>query len=130
MMIELRPIELAGLKGLKRFRRAQGELHLDRSEARELAQEFAPALANKLGEVGLVVGEVQERRRGEKFLALEQHGRRRHQQHQRRHGPRSSRTCELMEAQSPAGVRDLIVVWTKATKADGLRSRPGAPRRL
>src|SRR3954452_7408217 len=50
MMIELRPIELAGLKGLKRFRRAQGELHLDRSEARKLAQEFAPALANKLGE--------------------------------------------------------------------------------
>src|SRR5205085_2042570 len=68
MLVTLTVVELAALEGLGRAGVWQLGTRLARGDAAELREELGAAAFDLLGQVGLVVGEVVERRGGRELL--------------------------------------------------------------
>ena len=83
--IALAPVELARGEGLGRGGIGDPLLDVRVGQRRELGQELAPPFGHGARQLGVVVGEVDERARRSELLSLEQHRRPRRQQQQRRH---------------------------------------------
>src|SRR5205823_13865883 len=81
------------------------------AEVAERLEFLAPALAHRLDQRGIAVGdEVEERLRRRPLLALEVERERRRERHERRGDAQTTRRGQLREALAPCPVADLVVV--------------------
>ena len=122
-LADLVPVELGALEGLGRL--GVGHVVRGPAEGGELA---APALAHQPAQLGvLVVGEVEERRGRAPLLALEQHGHRRPQQHQRGRHLQQARPDQHRRPLARGPVADLVVVLQvgRGTSTPAARSAAG-----
>src|ERR1043166_6704906 len=106
----LGPIELASGERLPVGRIIHGIRPIRRTETRELRHKIATSGANDLGEIRMVIGEIQERARRGKLLALKKHRRLRQQQQQRGECSIPTRTRLLVEPAAVAAVCYLIMI--------------------
>ena len=113
VMFAFGKVQSASLEGPTIGRIEKNLLAGRQSEARELAEEFAPALGHQGREFRIVVGKEKERRRCCEFLALKKHGSARRQQRERRQGFITARARELVNALTSGGIGDLVVILQK-----------------
>src|SRR3954468_17502783 len=129
MRLAFAQVELAAREGVRIGRVGQTGLRLRLRDAGKLSQELGASLADQLRQFLLVVGKVEERAGRLEFLPLKQHGRARREQQQGGHRPATARTAELMSAQAPSRVRDLVVILDKVDEAGRVQveTRRAAP---
>src|ERR1043165_6441214 len=114
LLVARAPIELAAEERVGRLGRRQRRFGGD---ALELLEELAPPLGHEGRQLGLVIGEGEERRGRGELLPLKQHRRLRREQEERRERADVGLPRELVDALAVGGVRDLIVVLQEADEA-------------
>jgi hypothetical protein len=107
-------VELAARERSRVGRVGQALVPFRQAEGRELAEELAPPLAHLFRQLGMMVGEVQERRRGCELLPLEKHRSTRAEEHDGGDRPVSPWRGELAAAQPGGRIGDLVVVLDEA----------------
>ena len=115
--VELRPLER-----LRVGRTMAAVLHLGMRQAAELREEVAAAPVHQLGQLRLVVAEVEERARRGELLPLEEHRRARRQQQQRRQRPVAAGVGQPVEPVASRRVGDLVVVLEEDDEAGGFEA--------
>ncbi len=122
------PVELGGVERRLRLRvgdALDARLVAERREALEL---LAPALGHEPAEFLVVIGEIEERRRGRPFLALENQRRVRREAQQRARRPVRLRAARGREPFAERPVADLIVVGDAITERVRRQLRASASR--
>jgi len=104
ILLALTPIQLAVRERSLLVRRNEV------GDRRELAEEFAAAFGNGLGEIGIVIGEIEERRRRGELLSLKHHRRVCAEEEKCSEGANGARGGDAIHAQPMRRVRDLIVI--------------------
>ncbi len=123
--IELAALEGAGVGGVGERVGNVGE-----RDARKLLEEFGASLPHELGELGLVVGEVQEGRGGRELLPLKEHRGLRPEEQEGGEGAPSPRTRQAVQPVTARRVGDLIVVLEIVHEALAREAERRAPASL
>jgi hypothetical protein len=124
------PVEHAPPERGRVVRHRHHGLHVVLVHRRELRHLGEPPLLHERRELGVVVGEVLERRRRRPLLPLEEHGRLRAQQQRRGHRAQRAGRAHLVQPLAHAGVGHLVVVLEEvheAPRRDAERRRAAPP---
>ena len=97
-------------------------------EAREASEQLPPALCHEPGELGLVVGEEDERRGGSELLTLEEQRRAGGEQEERGERAMDARARELVEPRAAPEFDTWSWFSRKSVNAGAGRSSAGSPR--
>ncbi len=103
-------VELAAGEGLRVVGAGYPPFRLGHRQAGELRELVLAAPVHLLGDLALLVAEVEERARCGELLTLEQQGRARPEQQDRRQGPVEAGVGQAVEALAPERVGQLVVV--------------------